>query len=525
MLYYTGCASVLVLALLAGVRGCLLPNRPVGIEDSVAVDRPAAIRPDYTQSVIPPNVAPLNFVVEEPGAEYYVKIRSEQGDPIEVTHPTGRIVISLSPWRKLLEANKGQALYIDVYVKPIDGRWQRFKTITNLIANEDIDGYLAYRLIKPIHNTWTNMGIYQRSLEGYYESLIFHNRSFTHGCVNCHTFWNNRPEPMIMHFRSAAHGTGMLLAKSEGVQKVDLLGAYTSWHPSGRLVAFSVNKVRQFFHFAGPEVRDVCDLDSYVALYLVDSDTVVTTKEIAEKDQMETYPAWSPDGRYLYFCSAPILWTDRDKVPPEHYREVRYDLKRISYEVDTGQWGQAETLLSSKETALSITQPRVSPDGRYLLFCMADYGCFPIYQPSCDLYLMDLQTRQYRRLEINSDQSDSWHGWSTNGRWFVFSSKRGNGLFARPYFSYFDTQGKVHKPFVLPQKDPTLYDRQFMTYNVPELVTGPIHLGTEDFGAAVRATDKIKVQMPVTGATPRIETQPTTAWIEYGTQDPLTREK
>lgn len=86
---------------------------------------------------------------------------------------------------------------------------------------------------------------------------------------------------------------------------------------------------------------------------------------------------------------------------------------------------------------------------------MSDYGGFPVYRASSNLYLMDLKDGKYRRMECNSDQADSWHCWSSNSRWIVFSSKRENGLLARPYFCYIDMKGRAHKPFVMPQKDPT----------------------------------------------------------------------
>jgi hypothetical protein len=77
---------------------------------------------------------------------------------------------------------------------------------------------------------------------------------------------------------------------------------------------------------------------------------------------------------------------------------------------------------------------------------------------------------------VNSDQSDSWHCWSTNGRWIVFSSKRLDGLFTRPFFSYVTREGEFSKPFVLPQADPAFYESYLKTFNLPELVAGPIQV-------------------------------------------------
>jgi len=211
---------------------------------------------------------------------------------------------------------------------------------------------------------------------------------------------------------------------------------------------------------------------------------------------------WSPDGRTLYYCSAPMLWSDRDTVPPEHFDEVRYDLMRIPWEPESGAWGRAEIVLSAEDTGLSITLPRVSPDGRFVLFCMSDYGCFPIYQEQTDLYMLDLGPMVYRRLAVNSEAPDSWHSWSSEGRWFVFSSKRMDGLLARPFFAHVDDAGRVAKPFVMPQQDPAFYDTFLETYNVPELIREPIAVGADEIAAAMRSNPPGEEGLPTTRPTP-----------------------
>ena len=89
---------------------------------------------------------------------------------------------------------------------------------------------------------------------------------------------------------------------------------------------------------------------------------------------------------------------------------------------------------------------------------------------------MDLETREYWPLEINSAENDSYHSWSQDGRWIVFSSKRYNGMYSAPHFSYFDESGKFHKPFILPQKDPLFYESFLLNYNIPELLNSKIDL-------------------------------------------------
>ena len=482
-------------------------NAKVMVKDYTEVPRTPKIEPDYTETVIPPNIAPLNFAVLEPGKHFLVKIYSTNGETIEVYSKTGKIQIPQKKWKSLLSANVGKELYFDVYISDKANHWGRYKTITNTIANENIDSYIAYRFIKPLFNWWKDVGVYQRNLENYERTVILHGESFNDGCLNCHTFLNNAPEHMTLGIRSTTYGSATLMADKDKVIKIGQKWGYASWHPSGKLVTYSINNVRQFFHKTMPEIRDVVDLDSAIYYYNVDTRQIKMAAEISDKDRLETYPTWSPDGKYLYYCSAPILWEDRETVPPEHYNEVKYDLRRVEYNLETDQWGQPETVLSAEKTGMSIMLPRISPNGKFLVFCMCDYGCFPVYQNSSDLYLMNLETGKYEKLPINSEHSESWHSFSSNSRWLSFSSKRRDGLFTRIYFSYIDKDGRAYKPLIMPQKDPTYYDSLIKTYSVPELITNKVQVSKTALAKAVRAPEQIS--MPVTGATPAlVHTEP-----------------
>jgi hypothetical protein len=500
-----------ILILLAGLLYTLRYNYTPAIDGYILVQKIPAISADYTETVIPPNIAPLNFTIREQGKQYCVKIYSEEGVGIDVFSRTGRILIPVGPWKKLLSANRGKKLYFDIYAKDKMNRWVRFQTITNMIAGEDVDDFLVYRKIHPSHSRWGKMGVYQRNLENYDESLVLHNRSFAQGCVNCHTFAGNCTDKMLLDIRSQKYGTSALLAVNGAVEKIGVKLGFTSWHPSGRVIVCSINKPYLFFHSARNYVQDIVELDSALVYYLVDSKTLKTSPKISKKDRLETFPTWSPDGRYLYFCSAPVLWSNENKVPPDRYEEVKYDLMRVSYDLDRDQWGEPENVLSAKEIGLSILQPRISPDGRWLLSCMCDYGTWAVHNPSSDLYITDLKAAtetgkyEYRRLDINSNQSESWHSWSSNSRWIVFSSKRQYGVFTRSYISYVDETGKVYKPGLLPQKDPSFYDSCLKTYTIPEFVTRPVQITGKQLGRVIRNARKIPADMPITMATPKAE--------------------
>ncbi len=497
--FFWKCLLLTLLAMGCGVLVNAWADDEPGQKDAVpGAERLPTLSPDYAGIVLPPNIAPLNFKIKEPGTGYRAEFRSTQGQPLTVSSGNESIQIPIEPWKNLLRANVGELLYCDISVRDHEGHWNRFTTVTNIIAREEIDSYLVYRLLKPLYNVYKNIGIYQRDLESFSQRPVLENTETEGGCLNCHTFLNHRPDMFTLHTRGTTNNP-MLLVLSNQVFQVNKTLGYMSWHPSGRLLAFSANKFSLFYHTRG-ETRDVFDERSNLGIYRIDSNSIVLPPAIALPDRNETWPAWSADGKYLYYCSAP-------RLAPEKFRDVHYDLMRISYDIDHDRWGEPETLLSAKETGGSASEPKVSPDNRYVLFCLAKYGNFPIYQPNSDLFILDLQTRRCRRLNINSDQADSWHCWSANGRWIVFSSKRLDGLFARPFFSYFDVQGQFCKPFVLPQEDPAFYESYLKTFNVPELILGPIQVNEDALAQGL--LHPVRVLNPKGGTRPPDSVQPT----------------
>lgn len=429
------------------------------------------LQPDYVGIVVPPNIAPLNFRILESGVTFRVAWRAPHGNPIQITSRTPVIRIPQNRWAELLRANIGESLLCEIAAQDSQGRWTQFVTITNQIAREEIDNYIAYRLLKPLYNTYRHIGIYQRDLRSFEQQTILENDEVHSQCLNCHTFLNRRPDTFALHTRTSTNLHPMVLVLSNQISRVDQTMGYLSWHPSGRLLAFSANKLSLFSHTVG-ETRDVYDAQSDLGIYRVDSNLTVYPPPISLTNRNETWPNWSPDGRYLYYSAA-------DPKPLEQFRKIRYDLMRVSYDINHDRWGEPEMLVSSQETGLSACEPRVSPDGRFVMFCLCNYGNFPIYQTNTDLYLLDVAARKFRRLEINSPQADSWHCWSSNGRWVVFSSKRLDGLFARPFFTHMDQNGEFSKPFLLPQQDPDFYDSFLQTVNLPEFVLGPVQV-TQD---------------------------------------------
>lgn len=484
------------LATVIACPGCT--SKKPDLEGCASVERTPDISPDYTDTVLPPNIAPTNFVVKEEGAAYYVHIASEEGTDIEIFSRSPNIEIPIKPWKQLLNQNRGRPLHFIVYVKDEKSLWSRFAPIENHIAKEDIDTHIVYRLMKPLYQYWDKLGLYQRDLSSYRERPIVLNRATKKSCVNCHSFHQYNPDRMIFHIRAGV-GTSMILAYDGEAYKVDTSTSfnhptsYRSWHPNGDVIAFAFNTVRQIFNAVG-ENRDVYDRVSDLLVYNVKTNTITTSPKISTPERMETYPEWSPDGKYLYFCSSPALDVyATDKNPLE---KIKYDLMRIAYDVENDVWGEVEPVLPASESGFSVAHPKPSPDGRYILFCKLNYSYFPLYKPGSDLYLLDTRTGEYHRPnKINSDRAESYHCWSSNGRWVVFSSKRQDGICTHFYFSYFDSEGRFSKPFLLPQRDPEYHQSRMVVYNIPEFVNGPVNIRPQKLVKTAWSRTTIKARL------------------------------
>lgn len=469
---------------------CLLPFplflfscSPSVPEDAQLLEIPAETLPDYDGATLPPNIAPMNFYIEETGDAYVTHFYSRKRD-CSIVAEGETVSLPAGEWKRLLEAARGDTLYTDIYVQR-DGKWQKFPTRCNFIAPEEIDPYIAYRLIEPSYVLYEQILICQRNLTNFEEKVLCDNAMLSEGengaCVNCHAFQDyNRGGRVQMHIRQN-HG-GTLVTDGGKLKKVNLktpqtlsAGVYPAWHPKKNLIAYSVNETGQVFHTRDIQKVEVIDFASDLILYDIDQNKVYDID--CKPHDFETFPAWSPDGDMLYYASAHYVQetTDIDAELGLNYQLLRYNILRRPFDESALKFGSQDTILDAAVQGKSAVLPRISPDGRWMLFSMADYGNFHVWHKSSDLYVMDLTTRNtYPLEEANSKESDSYHSWSSNGRWILFTSRRDDGNYTRLYIAYFDQAGRAHRAFVVPQRDPFFYSRFFKSYNVPEWLAEPV---------------------------------------------------
>ena len=470
-------------------------------------DQLPAIYPDYTQVTVPVNMAPLSFEYDGEADEMVARYAVGNDDIVCNGQP------AIDEWHSLAQKAKGNAITVEVYTRNGD-QWTRFKPFSIFVSPDSIDPYISYRLIAPSFISYEALTINQRCLENYDESVIYDNKlcGFEKDgqCINCHHYqWYN---PQRLQFHARQYQGGTVIAYDGKMKKVNMrndsilsAGVYPAWHPWLNLIVYATDKTLQNFHTVNPNKVEVYDEESDIIAYNVETDEVTNLEN--SDTEFEVFPAWAPDGKALYYCSAHFerqdTATTKAKEVQRRFRELKYSIYRKVFDPDTRQFGPRELVFDAAARDSSATFPRISPDGRYLLFTMGQYGYFHIWHHDADLWIMDLsgewrsesgEFATARRMdEVNSPDTESYHSWSSNGRWIIFSSRRNDGTFTRPFIAHVDKDGHATKPFELPSEDPD-YHRQFLRcYNIPEFMKGPVTITPQAFADVLKG-DAVNVK-------------------------------
>ena len=429
------------------------------------------IYPDYCDVTIPENIAPLNFQLRANCEALEVK-----AGELTLNASGNEAIFDIDDWKALMSKTVGHTLNVTVTAL-IDGKWTEYRSFSWEVVKDQVDPYLTYRLIEPDYEIWNHVQIQQRCVENFDVNALGHYEQLENRCMNCHTYANQNPDLSMMYVRGP--GGGAILNRHGELSKLNIPGSvYFGFSPNGRYITYSTQKIIPAFHSDPSKRLEVYDASSNVYVADMEEHRIISSPLLCDSLKFETFPTFSPDGKYIYYCAADTVSL------PSDIHQLQYRLVRIPFDESTGAIGtQVDTLFSER----SVCHPRVSPDGQYILYTVADYGTFPIWHPEADLQMMNLQTGAIDTLAVvNSQKSDTYHSWSSNSRWFVFASKRDDGLYGKPYFCYIDKNGKAHKPFCLPQQHPTFYDNNLKSFNAPELGKGKVPFDVDDVAKAMK---------------------------------------
>ena len=475
-----------------------------------------AIYPDYVDVTVPQNMAPLTFTLETGQQDLVARISVGQQEWV-IGSEEG-VCPTLEQWTAIKEAalKADGSIQVEVYASQNEA-WTKYKAFHIYVSADSIDPYISYRLISPSYVTYEGLTINQRCLENFDENVIYSNMINTTEkdgqCINCHSYQNYDPNRLQFHCRQHLGGTviaydgkvekhaiGTILDIDAKGDTVKGSGVYPAWHPTEPLIAYSSNKTGQTFYTYDKQKVEVQDTYSDLLLYDINEKKAYPLEK--DTNDLDCFPAWSPDGKYLYYCSAHYekqdsnLATSKEMDLIMHYTDVHYNLYRRSFDLKSKSFGPRELVYDAAADTMSATLPRISPDGTKLLFTCGKYGIFHIWHTSSDLCMIDLTAndstgfaRPRNLKEVNSPDVESYHSWSSNGKWIIFSSRRHDGNFTRPFMAHLNDDGTFSRPFELPQANPSYHLNFMRSYNIPEFMSGPVTITPQELAKVIRGKE------------------------------------
>ncbi|MCK4591551.1 MAG: PD40 domain-containing protein, partial [Candidatus Latescibacteria bacterium] len=336
---------------------------------------------------------------------------------------------------------QGKAVEHDAYIqvkgvrREAGGAIQASQRVRFCISRWPADEAIVYRLVAPPFNSRKTPDTFVRDIRS------FQTRFFLLGrrkyCFNCHTFSSKSGTSGRVGLQVRYMAGGYELPVYFGVYDIEekrgwkvrlpfdiQMTTFMAWAPDEQKLAFSANQQIVAFSPIVHETQFAGEPTSDIAIYDMSQETAYLLPGASDPDLLEIYPRWSPDGESIVYCSAP---------PGVHPEQVHYNLWVIPF--NKGRGGLAKPIPGAFQNERSNYYPRYSPDGKWLSFCQSLGG--DLIRSSSDIYLLpgDLEGPAHC-LECNVDYAaDSWHSWSSNGRWLVFASKRDDGIYARLYLT------------------------------------------------------------------------------------------
>ena len=452
----------------------------------VPLNTDTAIYPDYMGVTVPYNIAPLNFHYTSEGIRKAFTVVSCKDKVIEFKGKD--VVWDMQSWKSLLSSAVNDTIRFSSEIRLKGGKSERMEWEV-YVSPDKIDPYLSYRLIEPGYEVWHEVEIRERCIENFEERVLSDWQNTNNSCMNCHIHSQAKADLSLFYVRGKDGGA--ILNRNGKLRKLALKAGdmvsgtvYGEIHPSGRFGVFSSNIIIPGFHSYPGRRLEVFDTVSDLVIADFDRNELIIPQILSRKDVLETFPVFSADGKSIYYCAADTLALPRDIA------KLRYSLMRIGFDEQTGRTcGEPEKIWDADGRKASVCHPKCSPDGKWIMYTVAEYGTFPIWHSECQLEMMNLHTGEIVRMDAaNSDRSDTYHSWSSDSRWFVFASKRGDGKYGKPYFCHISGNGELTKPFVLPQSDPWHYENSLRSFNIPDLSAGSVDFDAEMVGRMIKET-------------------------------------
>jgi tetratricopeptide (TPR) repeat protein len=306
-------------------------------------------------------------------------------------------------------------------------------------------------------------------------------------CANCHSFSrsgliamdidyaNDKGSYIISPLKDTIHMTFDKIItwsdykRDEGEPTYGLLSQIS---PDGKYVLSTVKDRSVFVAVDNLDYSQLFfPIKGILAVYDRDKKKFYELPGASDKKYVQSNPNWSPDGREILFTRADryvsskieksqsVLLNSEDvKEFISRQKEFKFNLYRIPF--NEGKGGQPMPVPGASDNNKSNFFARYSPDGKWVVFCQSQN--FMLLQRDSKLFIMPANGGTPRLMKCNTAEMNSWHSWSPNSRWLLFSSKN-RGPYTQLYLTHIDDNGNDSPPVYL---ENLAFDKR--AANIPE---------------------------------------------------------
>jgi len=248
------------------------------------------------------------------------------------------------------------------------------------------------------------------------------------------------------------------------------LGFLSRVSPDGQFVVSTVNEALYVQNFTDYKFSQVFyPTRGILAYYSRATGKIEALPGADDPRYVHCSPVFTPDGGTIVFARAAATDPYSKDRPRAAYAgdpnetPIQYDLYRIPFRGGSG--GTPEPIRGASGNGMSNTFPKVSPDGKWIVFTQCANG--QLMRPDGKLMIVPLAGGEARPMRCNLPLMNSWHSFSPNGRWLVFSSKS-NTPYTQMFLTHIDAEGR-DSPAILVE-NATAANR---AVNIPEFVNVP----------------------------------------------------
>ncbi|NQT14679.1 MAG: tetratricopeptide repeat protein, partial [Planctomycetes bacterium] len=307
-------------------------------------------------------------------------------------------------------------------------------------------------------------------------------------CTNCHSFSADGqtlgmdldgPEGDKGSYVIAPLARETVLAKEDVIswnsfpgkpEEQKTIGFLSRMSPDGRYSVTTLNEAVYVCNFMDYRFLQVFfPTRGILGYYNRSTDEIKAIPGADDPEYVHCDPVWSPDGESLVFARAeakePYPEDDRlaQRANDPIETQIQYDLYRMPFR--GGRGGKPEPVVGASSNGVSNTFPKVSPDGKWIVFVKCRNG--QLMRPDSTLWIVPTSGGTARRMRCNTSRMNSWHSFSPNGRWMVFSSKA-NTPYTQMFLSHIDENGDDGPAILVPNS--TAANR---AVNLPEFLNRP----------------------------------------------------